>query len=325
MGAADRRTFCHSALVHRTPDELAAAVVPFVADGLACGEPVMVNLAVARAERLRRELGHGAGGIVWTDADEWVVHPARRLRAIGDAVEARTAAGASHLRFVGECPFHSTVPAMVPEWLRFDAALNEVLRDVPMHMVCVYDASVLPAAVVTEALSVHPSVGIRPVQANPGFEDAWRFLARRQVTDLAVPAGAARVAGRVTPSTARRFLSRCMAEVGSTGERAGDLELVLSEIVTNSWQAGATTVTVSCWSTGAGVAVQVDDDGPGLWDVLAGYRRPSVDATGGRGLWITRQLADVVDICPSRSGTAVRVQMLTGLAEADERSPWSGL
>lgn len=309
------RTFDHLAVVHRSTDELVSALLPFVAEGLRAGQPVLVNLAAERTGALAEALGPDAAGVRWTDAERWETHPGHRLRAIGEALDEQVASGASWLRFVGECPWLSTPAEMVPEWTRFDAALNEVLAGAPLTMVCAYDAAALPRAVLDGAMTTHPCVGLVPRSPSASYVEPGRFLEGQQ-GPLVVPPTAARVAGRVTPGTARRFLEHCLGEQGVTGERAGDLLVVLSEVVTNAWQAGAASVTVSSWSTGRGVALQVDDDGPGLWDALAGYRRPPVDADSGRGLWITRQLADVVDIAPTPTGTSVRVQMLDPAAVA---------
>ena len=89
-----------------------------------------------------------------------------------------------------------------------------------------------------------------------------------------------------------------------------DLAVVVSELVTNAWKADATSVSLACWQVPYGVVVQVDDDGVGLDAPLAGYRRPSPRQEGGRGLWITRQLTDAVEIASSPAGTSVRVHVV---------------
>lgn len=319
--AADAAGFDHTAVVHEGAPQLVAAVAPFVRAGVLRGLPVVVNLASPHLDLLRSALGADASQVVWRDTAGWEPHPARRLRVLGDAVAEHAVAGAGPVHFVGACPLAETPPAMVPEWLAFDAALNEVLAGAPVRMVCAYDRQHLPRSVVDEATASHPTLGVDPRVPNPGFEGAESYLRRRRPVDLPVPASAPRVGGRVAPADARRFARQCMGELGASVELAADVEMALSEVVTNAWQAGATSVTVSCWRTHPGLAAQVDDDGPGLWDALAGYRRPDVNDDGGRGLWITRQLADVVQIRPTARGTSVRLQFLAGSVPAGASAP----
>ena len=44
-------------------------------------------------------------------------------------------------------------------------------------------------------------------------------------------------------------------------------------------------------------------------DPLAGRRRPTADATNGRGLWIANRLADLVQVRSTVAGTIVRVHV----------------
>lgn len=308
--AAQPLGFDHAAVVHRSADQLVAAVGPAVLDGVRRKAPVMVNLAVPHLDRLRTALGADAAGVVWSDTAHWQPHPGRRLRAIGDAAAEQAEQGTGTLLFVGACPLADADPVAVAEWLAFDAALNEVLAGQPVRMICAYDGERLPGPVVDDAMASHPTLGVDPGVPNPGFEGAEGYLRRRRPAELPVPSGAHRVGGPVRPADARGFARRCLAELGTCQQLADDVQMALSELVTNAWQAGATSVTVSCWGTEAGVVAQVDDDGPGLWDALAGYRRPEVHGDSGRGLWITRQLAGSVRIRPTARGTSVRVQFM---------------
>lgn len=313
--------FDHTAVVHHDPAELVAAAVPFVLAGLHDGGSVLVNLPGPQLDLLRGALGAAAGRVVWRDTTRWEAHPARRLRALGDSVAEQVAAGTGRLHFVGACPLPDADAAMVPEWLAFDAALNEAFAGAPLHMLCLYDGRRLPPSVLDEATASHPTVGVDPRVPNPDFEGGEAYLRRRRPVDLPVPVSAARTGGQVAPADARRFAARCLAELGATEQLADDLQMALSELVTNAWQAGATSVGVSIWGTDPGVAAQVDDDGPGLWDAMAGYRRPDVHDDSGRGLWITRQLADVVRIRPTARGTSVRVQFLGGTVREGRPAP----
>jgi anti-sigma regulatory factor (Ser/Thr protein kinase) len=88
-----------------------------------------------------------------------------------------------------------------------------------------------------------------------------------------------------------------------------DMAMAVNELVLNAWQAGSRRLAVRCWRTDGEVGALVDDDGPGIDDALAGYRRPDPGAERGRGLWLARQLVDVLDTCATDDGTRARVRV----------------
>src|SRR5689334_14685901 len=73
-----------------------------------------------------------------------------------------------------------------------------------------------------------------------------------------------------------------------TGVVVTDVVLVVSELVTNAVEAGASTLGLSLTLDLRGLELVVEDDAAG-WPVRA---RASPDASGGRGLNIVEQLAD---------------------------------
>lgn len=305
-----RRTV-HTAVVHHTTDELVGQLVPYVRAGLAAGEPVLVNLREARLRALEEALGPDATGVTWSDSSRWNASPGRRLRALEAALGSSRPDG-RWTRFVGECPWPSGPEPLVTEWERFDAVLNTTLAERPVDMVCAYDAATLPRSVVERAAHTHPLIGLWPTVPSTGYLDPVTFLAERAARALPVPARAAMSPRDLRPPGARRFVRQALAGAPVPAEGLEALLVVVSELVTNGWQAGASAVTAACWRWPDGVIVQVDDDGPGLDDPFAGYRPPPFEAIGGRGLWIARQLSDAVEIASSRSGTAVRVHLLIG-------------
>src|SRR5579862_5679002 len=114
------------------------------------------------------------------------------------------------------------------------------------------------------------------------------------------------------PADARLLVRLGLALETLDPSTVAHLDLIVSELVTNSWQVGADVVELACWRVPHGVAVHVDDDGPGFDDPLAGYRRPAPDAPRGRGLWMVRQLADVLEVSSTPSKTAVRALLFAG-------------
>jgi anti-sigma regulatory factor (Ser/Thr protein kinase) len=72
----------------------------------------------------------------------------------------------------------------------------------------------------------------------------------------------------------------------------GDLELAVTEVVTNARQHGSGPIEVVVRGTGAQLLVLVRDGGGGPVDRPL-VRPPGVDVEGGRGRWLTHRLADV--------------------------------
>src|SRR5581483_539464 len=102
--------------------------------------------------------------------------------------------------------------------------------------------------------------------------------------DLAFPLSAR------APSRARELCDRIVEWGALTKERAGDLRLLVSELVTNSVRhAGEGTIRIRALLADDRVRVEVHDDGPGVRQ-----RRPgaSVLDGSGRGLRLVEQLAD---------------------------------
>lgn len=325
--------FAHTAVCYRTTAELVDVVLPFVEEGLARTEPVWVNLSAERLAALKSALGRSGsrprppraspsgpeGGVHWTDTHQWHPHPARRLRAIGDLVRVQERHHPRRLRFVGECALPEGPPALVEEWERFDAVLNDALAGAPLTMVCTYDAKVLPAEVLERVQASHPTLGVTTPITNSQYVPPDQFCARAREPFALRPEGARYAGPKATPAEARslvRAAARPEAGDGTPVEQAAaeDLAICATELVTNSWRAGAGRIEVWCWGQGGEAVAQVADDGPGWADPLAGYRRPQADDESGRGLWVARQLADVLQIRTDASGTVIQVRMLARAA-----------
>ena len=301
----------HTALTYRSTDELAGVLVPLVAKWLSGGDRVIVSSGPRRMHALCSELGADAELVRWCDTSRWAPHPARRLRAIHEIVEDERRLGHGQVRFVGEHPFPPGVPELVTEWERFDAALNDALATAPLTMVCAFDVATVPAPVLEHVAGVHPMLGVDPALASTGYRRPDDFLGVSSGLPP-LPADTSRLGGQVTPARARSLVKDVLGGEGvdAPASRAvDDFAVAVTELVTNAWQAGAGSIDVWCWQRRGEMGVQVDDDGPGLRAPLAGYRRPSPGALGGRGLWIVRQLVDLVEIAFDGLGTSVRARI----------------
>lgn len=102
---------------------------------------------------------------------------------------------------------------------------------------------------------------------------------------------------------------RAIAVKSGFADRANDLVLALDELLANAQEHGRPPVDVTAWSDGR-LVVEVSDAGDGL-NASAVWKShpPKPYGTRGRGLWIVRQLCDVVTITSPGEGTRVRLEL----------------
>ncbi|HEX9890876.1 MAG TPA: ATP-binding protein, partial [Actinomycetota bacterium] len=187
-----------------------------------------------------------------------------------------------------------------------ESAINEVLAAEPVWALCPYDTRRLPGAVVTEAMRTHPETTDRP---------SAQYVPPREFVGVPPDPPPAGATWFLVPSPfdirrARDAVSEAARATGMTEARVATLTVAVSEAVSNALRHGRTAARVWTWTEpGLALVVQVDDDGRGIADPLAGYRPPSPGGTGA-GLWTARQMADVVDVwARPGGGTSVRVAM----------------
>jgi anti-sigma regulatory factor (Ser/Thr protein kinase) len=82
--------------------------------------------------------------------------------------------------------------------------------------------------------------------------------------------------------------------------------IVASELATNAVRHGGGRGRLRLWVAGGRLHCEVSDTGRGRVDIMAGTERPAPTAPGGRGLWISRQLADEFAIESGPQGTTAR-------------------
>src|SRR4051812_23883915 len=71
------QSYQHEAFLYRGEDEFLDGVVPFVRDGIASGEPVMVAVIEERAALLRDALGSDGADVHFVDMAQLGHNPAR--------------------------------------------------------------------------------------------------------------------------------------------------------------------------------------------------------------------------------------------------------
>ena len=109
-------------------------------------------------------------------------------------------------------------------------------------------------------------------------------------------------------SQVRALVLKQAREAGLAEGRANDLVLAVSEVAANTLRHTQSSGTLVIWHDEDEVVCEIHDEGT-IADPLVGRRRPAPDANGGHGLWIVRQVCDLVELTSDASGTTVRMHM----------------
>src|ERR1700761_3919409 len=109
-------------------------------------------------------------------------------------------------------------------------------------------------------------------------------------------------------SQVRALVLKHAREAGLTEGRANDLVLAVSEVAANTLRHTESSGTLAIWHDAEEVVCESHDEGT-IPDPLVGRHKPSLDASGGHGLWIVRQVCDLVELTSNANGTTVRMHM----------------
>lgn len=321
MTAGTAPRLLHAALLHDSAEELAAAAVPFLADGLAVGETAVLACSAEDNLLLAGALG-GHGRVLLLPREETYTGSAHAVATYRRLLRRQMAAGVPGIRVVGSIPHDERARQWV-EWHRCEAAFNVAMGGMPLSAVCAYDrreiseemrdgivethpALLTPAGLVTNDGYLEPVTVLRRTATAPGdaMPDGSPTLDLADLTDAArLP----ELRGRVRAAVEGR---------GRHGHLRGRFAAAVTEVVGNAFRHGTPPVAVRLWTTPTRLAATVTDSGTGFDDPLAGYVPPGNGSVpGGAGLWVARQACDTVEAFRTPAGFTVR--LVTTLTRPD--------
>ncbi len=300
-------SFRHEALFYDGEDGFLRGTLPFVREGLAAGEPLLVSVVERRAQLLRDALGADAARVRFLDMNV-ARNPARVIPEWREFLIEHSGHSRG-VRAIGEAAWAGRSAAELDECTRHESLLNVAFSHGPAwRLLCPYDLTALDAATIDAARTTHPALmheGVSrrngaylPLEIAPGpFNGSLPAPPpdHEQLLFTRLGLGAVRhlVAGR--------------AEAAGLGvDTAEELVLAINELATNSVQYGGGGGTLRIWSEPGAFVCEVRDRGF-ISDPLVGRLAPPVEQLGGRGLWLVNQLCDLVQIRSAPSGTVVRV------------------
>jgi anti-sigma regulatory factor (Ser/Thr protein kinase) len=310
--------FRHEAVLYAGEGAFLAGTVPFIREGVARGEPVLVVVGARKIARLRAALGADGAHVQFADMAAVGRNPARIIPAWEAFVHAHAG---RPVRGIGEPIGPERGAAELVECHHHEALLNLAFARTPaFELLCPYDTAALDPAVVAHARRTHPRT--RRDGCAHDSDDYDALLSATLAQPLDEPHGPVRTLGidRHALTAARATVARFAAGAGLRGRRLSDLVLAVSEITGNSVRHGGGTGVLRVWREDDRVVCDVRDAGR-ISDPLAGRRRPEPGQPGGYGLWLANQLCDLVQIRALARGGAVRLHMRLDGAAAAPSSP----
>jgi anti-sigma regulatory factor (Ser/Thr protein kinase) len=302
--------FAHEALLYAGDDGFVDGTMPFVLDGVAAGEPILLVLSAAKIERIRGELNGDGDHILFADMDEVGANPARIIPAWRRFLDEQTAAGRP-ARGVGEPIGADRRPDELVECQRHESLLNLAFADAPtFRLLCPYDVDALDDGVIAEALRSHPYVvedGVR--RTSPRYRGLPAIAGPFAEPLPAPPASVQEVSFEAESlATVRRLLASRAADAGLSAARTNDLVLAVNEIATNSVRHGGGTGTLRVWAGTRWLVCEVEDRGR-IGDPMVGREEPMPDRPDGRGLWIANHVCELVQVRTFGARSVVRLHM----------------
>jgi anti-sigma regulatory factor (Ser/Thr protein kinase) len=302
-----RQERSHEVGFYRSDAEFRALIVPFVEEGVAAGQPVIIGYDDRKASLLRSWL-HDPAAVTFITGNSLYATPARAIASYWKMFEAYTAAGATQIRIAGDVP-HEGNGGRFAGWDRYECAANTVWGRFPVWSRCLYDASTAAPRVLDIAGRTHPRIVLPSGQVrNSGlYQHAASFQPLPSDPDPLERSAPALELTDPSPAQARRSVTSIgHGQVPDTVLQ--DLEIGVTEAVSNARLHGCPPVTARIWAVRGRMLVHVHHTGPGPGDPLAGLV-PAWADPGFRGaeLWLMHMLDLDVALIRSWDGFTVRL------------------
>jgi anti-sigma regulatory factor (Ser/Thr protein kinase) len=300
--------FVHRAAFYSSTEEALTLAAPIAQQALSRNAPVAL-ISSPEVEAGVRDLLGGAPGLICLAKSEStlrssgqtvVTRRARELRELtdwADAVEVIIEHGAKH----------SDVDRSA--WIEAEAAFNVALAALPIRMTCLYPTDIPAARNAVRYNHSHLLGGSGAARENSDVQLPAQVLANFPApapSALGVPH---REMG-FTPwqlIELRKAVAESATASGVDTGRAEDFVLAVNEVASNAVEHGYGVGEIRIWQRSGQLICEIHDKGL-LADPLPGLRPPHPSNARGRGLWIARQLCDMLHVWSDATGTHVRLQ-----------------
>ena len=302
--------FRHWACIYHDDRQLLETAVPFLAAGLAAGEPVLAVTTRANLELIGAALGERAGDVDYAESVFFGRRPPQRVAAFNRYWTRHAAAGRG-VRILAEPAWAGRPAREVAAWTRMESALNVALAAARIAMICPYDTRTLGPDIVADAFRTHPAqITGEELSPSGDFADPGEFARSCDTGPLAQPpAGAAAFGFDGDLRGLRRFIADRADAYGVTGDRAEMLVLAVSEVGAYLKNQGPGTAAVRAWEQPGAVVCDFRQPGDNVSDPLLGLRPAGLEPGAGDGLWLANQICDWMEVRSGAEGCAIQLQV----------------
>lgn len=313
--STDHDPFRHLAVVHRGVDELLDTLDALLRAAVLRGDLVWAAVDDNTREAIERRLGTAASGFVFGEPAQPYSYSgqttaARRADQLRDALgDGREALILSDAAAVGGPDPGSSAPDF---WSVVDASCNLALSGLPVTLICLCDAERLSEDTERFLYWNHPELFVDATTSpNPRYRPPADVLASIPVPPapaLGPPSQEQPFANSTALRGIRAWARRHGLEAGLGPAQINGLVVAVCELVSNSIEHGAGHGRLFWWISPGRVVAQIDDEGH-MTSITPGLRRPDTLSVRGRGVWLARQLTDVLHLWTSVDGTHARLEI----------------
>lgn len=300
--SAEPRGFVHYALLYRSEQEYLQAAVPYIIEGLAADEPVMVAVPRNNLEPLRNALGDAAAQVAMADMTELGRNPGHLLGALGSFA-------ANHpkrrVRVLGECIWPDRSAGEYAACVQHEAFSNSALHGFEMTGLCPYNVSGLDEHVVADARATHPLLWQSgSLNRSPDYAPGDAFARYNQPLPRNPGAVECMVRSLSDLLGARSFAARYAGWVGLSQDAVAELQLIVTELATNSMRHTGGICRLGLWIQDGQLVCEARDRGP-FAERPPGCGPPRV----GSGLFLINAMADLVRTHTAPTSTTIQVYL----------------
>ena len=306
--------FDHTALIVESDGALRRRLLPVLEDHLVAAEPVLMVLAEHTEQVMRDALGHRAGALEWAETGAFDQRLGFVYEGFRRYLQRQHDAG-RRVHVIAEPDVRTDLDAPVDRVaasLSYESVSNEEYAAYGCPVTCLWDSRRHPAIVIEEVRSLHEhELTDEGRRRSPTFTDPATYLRGRADVAMTSPPLTVdldlRLFERADLEMSRAAVGEWSRDCGFSEQASGDMVIATAEVVANGFVHGTPPVRVRSWRHRDTLIVQVDDNGARPVPPAAGYRLPDDVAGGGMGMWLARQLADVVITFTTHESTSVRL------------------
>jgi len=320
-------TFDHRALIVDADDTIERLLLPQLRRKITSQQPVLMVVAIDTEAVIRERLGPDAHALQWAPTNAFYQRTgftySRFLRYLR---ERQSRQDVVHIITEPDVVTDPQSPVdRAAAYLSYEAMANEVYTCYRCSVTCVWHSRRHSPSMIEEVRKVHQrELSAGGVVDNPGYVAPGDYLSERTqaamtavppVTDIDITVWHLEEVADCRAAIARwatmhHFVPTAVRQVVAAA----------SEVVANGLRHGRPPVRARAWSQDAMLIVHVEDQGGRPIPAHAGYR-PPVSPADPAGLWVARQLADVLITNTGGGRTTVRMYFPYAVTHRNLRIP----